>query len=64
MIFCFRVVHFSGSNFDAEDGFVQNSISDVFDFTLKAKLSIKGIFDANWQPFEEGMRPEDRIFKS
>lgn len=53
LFFCFCVVHLSCPDFDAEDGFVQDSVSDVLDLALKAKLSIEGIFDANWQPFVE-----------
>lgn len=63
LFLCLCVVHLSGPDFDAEDGFIKDTVSDVFDLALKAKLSIEGIFDTNWQSFVEGMRSEDWIFK-
>lgn len=63
LFLCLCVVHLSGPDFDAEDGFIKDTVSDVFDLALKAKLSIEGIFDTDWQSFVEGMRSEDWIFK-
>lgn len=48
LFFCLCVVHLSCSDFDAEDGFIKDSVSYVFDLALKAELSIEGIFDTDW----------------
>ena len=63
LLFSLCVVHLSGSDFDAEDGFIKDTVSDVFDLALKAELSIERIFDTDWQSFVERMRSEDWIFK-
>lgn len=64
LFFCFCVVHLSCSDFNSENGFIKDSVSDVFDLALKAELSIERIFDTDWQSLVEGMWPKDRVLKS
>lgn len=63
LLFCLCVVHFPCSDLYAEDGFVEDSVSDVFHLALKTELSIEGIFDTNWEAFMEGMQSEDWILE-